>query len=326
MKKKVTIIISTFSRAKYIKRAINSILNQSYNRYEIIVVDDNNPKSLERKNMEDIMSQYKDNRYIKYLKHEKNKNGAAARNTGIKNATGDYITFLDDDDIFMPDRLEKCVNLLEKNSNYGAVYTGVILTKNGKISGSLEATNEGNFIKETLLRKPIIGTGSNMFFRKEVIEDIGYFDETFIRHQDLEYLVRFFKKYKIINLNEYLVIKDESDRSNVVNVEKSIECRKQFLDKFKREIENLSDNNDIMFLNYVSLAMLSLYNRNYRCFKKMKMEAKKLRKSNIKINIKYFIGFVIGYINLLKVRSLISKIKVRRVVGNKMVNRIKKMI
>ena len=165
-----------------------------------------------------------------------------------------------------------------------------------------------------------------MFFRRKVIDNIGLFDETFIRHQDLEYLVRFFNKYKIINLNEYLVIKDETDRGNVVNVEKSIECRKHFLNKFSKEIDELSVDNDIMYLNYVSLAMLSLYNKNYKCFKEMKKESESFRKTSIKIHFKYLLGFIIGYVNLLKVRNVISKIKLRKSMPTEVSKEINKYI
>lgn len=326
MNKKVTIIIPTFSRANYIERAINSVLNQDYSNYEIIVVDDNDSNSAARENMENIMQQYKDNNNIKYIKHKNNKNGAAARNTGIKNATGDYITFLDDDDIFMSDRLRKCVEVLENNRDYGAVYTSVIIIKNGKFVSHISADKKGNFIKETLLRKPIIGTGSNMFFRKEVVKSIGLFDESFIRHQDLEYLVRFFQKYNIINLSDYLVIKDESDRTNVVNLEKTIKCRMHFLNKFKDEINDLSINNDILYNNYVSLAMYSLYNRNYNFFKKMKFEASKLRKNHVKVKIKYLLGFITGYVDLLKLRNIISNIGLRRKMNNVVEREVRKSL
>ena len=97
----VSVIIPTFQRAKYIERAIDSVLNQTYKNFEIIVVDDNDQESEARKEMIKRMDKYSSDSRIIYIKHEKNKNGAAARNTGINVAKGEYITFLDDDDYFL---------------------------------------------------------------------------------------------------------------------------------------------------------------------------------------------------------------------------------
>ena len=81
--KMVSVIIPTYKRADYLTRAIDSVLNQTYNNIEIIVVDDNNSNSTDRKNTESIMQKYNENSKIKYIKHSKNMNGSAARNTGV---------------------------------------------------------------------------------------------------------------------------------------------------------------------------------------------------------------------------------------------------
>ena len=106
MEEKVSVIIPTYNRAESLKRAIDSVLNQTYKNVEIIVVDDNNPNTTYREeNEKSIKKYYGENEKVKYIKHPENKNGAAARNTGIRNATGKYITFLDDDDYFMNNRI-----------------------------------------------------------------------------------------------------------------------------------------------------------------------------------------------------------------------------
>ena len=102
----VSVIIPTYKRLGMLGRAIDSVLNQTYNNIEIIIVDDNNEDSEYRKETERFMKKYDDNIEIKYVKHKQNKNGAAARNTGINNANGVYIAFLDDDDEFSPKKIE----------------------------------------------------------------------------------------------------------------------------------------------------------------------------------------------------------------------------
>ena len=89
----VSIIIPTYKRSKYIERTIEAVLKQSYNNIEIIVVDDNNPETYHREETEKVMQKYRKHKNIKYIKHEKNMNGCAARNTGLKAAEGKYNLF-----------------------------------------------------------------------------------------------------------------------------------------------------------------------------------------------------------------------------------------
>src|SRR5699024_12399636 len=95
---KVSVIMPTYKRADMLERAINSVLNQTYNDVELIVVDDNNPNTVYRKETSKVMKKYKNYNRVRYIKHERNMNGAVARNTGIFYSTGELITFLDDDD------------------------------------------------------------------------------------------------------------------------------------------------------------------------------------------------------------------------------------
>ena len=90
---KVSVIIPTHNRPEYVGRAIKSVLNQTYQDFEIIVVDD----GLEKR-AEPVINKITDSR-IKYIKHEQEKGGSAARNTGIRAAQGEYIAFLDNDDV-----------------------------------------------------------------------------------------------------------------------------------------------------------------------------------------------------------------------------------
>src|SRR4030042_5052103 len=107
----VSIIIPTYNRAHLVMRAINSVLDQSFQDFEIIIVDD-----ASRDNTEKMVSGIRDKR-IFYIRHEKNRGGSAARNTGIKQARGEYIAFLDSDDEWLPEKLEKQLKVLEQYTN-----------------------------------------------------------------------------------------------------------------------------------------------------------------------------------------------------------------
>ena len=162
MSGRVSVVIPTFKRAVFLKRAVESVLRQTYNNIEIIVVDDNDEDSIYRKENEKILSRYIDAGKIIYIKHKHNKNGAAARNTGIRKASGDYITFLDDDDYFLQDRIEKLVDIMAKNDGYDCAYSSVAYVKNGKIIGNIIATIGGNCLYQILKQDSFFGTGSNL--------------------------------------------------------------------------------------------------------------------------------------------------------------------
>lgn len=289
MQKKVSVIIPTYNRAKYLKRAINSVLNQTYKDVEIIVVDDNNANSDERAYTEQIMTEFVKYPNVIYLKHEINLNGSSARNTGIHYAHGDYITFLDDDDIFFPERISKCVLCLEKNPSYDCVYTGCVVIDNNKILNVYKPKKEGNLKKETLSLAPVIITGSNVFFTTSSIKDIGDFDVSFKRAQDVEYMVRFFDKHLITFIDEVLVIKDEESRINVPNIKMLIQNHEHFLESFDTEIKQYEDYKDIYKRIYLTLIDLikDTKSSEYLYLKNKLLEYGYEYKRPLKIKIKF---------------------------------------
>jgi len=98
----VSVIIPTYNNRGGLREAVISALKQDYDNIEVIVVDDNAPESEGRQRTEMAMEKFRDNLKVVYLQHSENRNGAAARNTGIKAARGEYIAMLDDDDRFLP--------------------------------------------------------------------------------------------------------------------------------------------------------------------------------------------------------------------------------
>jgi len=316
--KLVSVIIPTYKRARYLKRAIDSVLNQSYTEIEILVVDDNDPNSIYRLENEKVMELYltKYNNKIKYLKHDCNKNGAAARNTGIKNSSGEYITFLDDDDIFLKDRIKKLVEVLDKNLNYQGAYSEYVCVKNKEIIYASNSMKSGNFLCEVLAQDSFFGTGSNMFFRRSIIDKIGAFDEEFIRHQDMEYMCRFFEYSDIINVPEILVIKNVDSVQNVPNYEKMEKMKQLYLKKFEKAIQqmNIEKQKYIFFNNYYELFSFADYkSKQYKQIikkiKELKLPLKykfKLLKQRIKRTNRFFYKI-----------SLIKTYKLKKEIQNK---------
>lgn len=308
----VTIIIPTYKRAQYINRAIQSILDQTYNEVQIIVVDDNDPNTEYRKLLEKEMEKYKDNDKVMYLKHEKNKNGAAARNTGIKYAKGEYITFLDDDDYFLPERLEIMVKELEEHKDFGCAYSSNIITKGKKIIGSNEAIKSGDLKRDLLLGIFSFGSGSNMFFRAKAIKNINGFDESFERHQDIETMVRYLKQGKILAVNKYLLVKTQDDRNNEPTIEKYINIKENYFNSFNKDIKDLSkeDQNKFYKSNYLQLALCALRQRKKRYYKEFINKASQYEKISYKDKIYIFVLKINNYIKIENIKYFLKKVQI----------------
>lgn len=258
---KVSVIIPTYGVPKYLGNAISSVIQQTYSDLEIIIVDDNDPASQNRKLTENIVDQFssKDTRII-YLKHPKNLNGAAARNTGIRASSGEYISFLDSDDEYKLTRLERCINVLSNApERYGGVYSGCEFRRGNRVYSRIKEVPSGNFLVETLAGTFMFCTGSNIFMKRGIISQLAGFDSSFLRHQDYEFLVRYFEHYSLIGIDEILVMK-HNDNLNRPSVEKMIAIKSQYLEKYKAIIDKLSldEQKYIYRSHYISIAEQAL--------------------------------------------------------------------
>lgn len=263
---KVSVIIPTYGKPIYLEKAIKSVLSQTLKEIELIVVDDNDPEAEARALTETLVKQYAlDDRFY-YIKHPQNLNGAVARNTGISASNGRYISFLDSDDEYMPERLEKCFNKMEEtDSNIAGVYTGCEFRKAGKVYSIYKDVKEGNYLVSTLACTFMFCTGSNIFARRNVVEELHGFDRNFLRHQDYEFLARLFENYSLTAIPEVLVIKN-NENMNLPDVEKMINIKKQYVNKFRDVIKQLPDKEQqyIYHSQYVQLAESAIRAKRYR--------------------------------------------------------------
>ncbi|HOC97311.1 MAG TPA: glycosyltransferase family 2 protein, partial [Candidatus Pacearchaeota archaeon] len=135
---KVSVIIPTYNGSNTILRAVHSVLNHTYSNFELIVVDD-----CSKDNTFEVVKSIEDER-VKVLRHRNNKGGSAARNTGIKEAKGEYIAFLDDDDEWLSEKVEKQVKYLRSKDS--SLYKGVVcsyMILSGKKWRTVIQTKEG---------------------------------------------------------------------------------------------------------------------------------------------------------------------------------------
>lgn len=266
MSKLVSVIIPTYSRPTNIIRAIESVERQTYKSIEIIVVDDNGIDSKYQKETYDILKPYIESKKIRYVTHDVNRNGSAARNTGAKCAEGTYLSFLDDDDEFYPEKIECQVNHLENAKD--PLLAGVIC--NGIIFGSTRKFprqyNINGHMTGELLSGKLRFNSSSILIRKEIFEELNGFDESFRRHQDWEFSVRLFRKYKLATAcpERFLFVKHQTPNILSSNPLKAIEYKEYFLNKFKKDIDSLPNKNDIYQYQYKLLGFSLLKNHHLK--------------------------------------------------------------
>lgn len=261
MNELVSVIIPTYKRNENLKKAIESVLKQTYQNIEIIVVDDNNPDTRFRKDNEKIMECYLTNSKVKYIKHKKNKNGAAARNTGINVANGKYIGFLDDDDEFLPTKIEKQVHILESEKKYNCVSCQIF--RNHKVEK--QNINEKNLLEDILSLK-VAPITSTLLFRKEALLKLNGFNELYRRHQDVEIMVRYLQSNKLAYIQEPLIIMGINNGENQLNGKALKEMKENFLKEFMPIIEELDNEKNgckkkIICSHYVGMTINFLKNR-----------------------------------------------------------------
>lgn len=196
---KVTVIVPTYNRENCITKALDSILNQTYPDYEIVVIDDGSTD-----NTETILKRYGNK--IKYF-YKSNGGPASARNLGIRTCSGEYIAFLDSDDTWLPNKLDLQISVLEKDNDAGLVFSDMYLAdeKDKNLFSDLTHPSEGKvFLK--LLKNNFIPT-SSVVLRKTCLQKTGLFNEskTLIGIEDYHLWIRLAKFFTVKYINKPLV-------------------------------------------------------------------------------------------------------------------------
>ncbi|MGL4999087.1 MAG: glycosyltransferase family 2 protein, partial [Cetobacterium sp.] len=180
MEELVSVIMPTYKRSIFLERALLSLINQTYKNIEIVVIDDN-PEHLEdRAATKEVLEKYKNSAKIVVVENKTNLGGSLSRNEGINISTGKYITFLDDDDEYELNKIEKQILFYKDRfrEKKGFIYCQAVLydEKNNKI-GSTKAYIDGN--KKMLYESMYggISTTPTLFMEKDVLLDIGGFEK-----------------------------------------------------------------------------------------------------------------------------------------------------
>lgn len=235
----VSIIIPTYKRATMLHRAIASVLEQTYQNIEVLVVSDNEPDDEFTAKARETVESFRDLR-VRLITQEKHINGAVARNVGIKSSKGEFISFLDDDDFFDADKIEKQVSLLlSLDETWGGVCCRYKVYKKGKLVEVMPLFKSGYVYKEVIMR--LIKTQTNcLLLRRDALFKAGLFDEKLLRHQDVQLLARFTYNFKLMCQDEFLNNLDQDDNMNRAKPERIMELKRAFFDSVSDIIDSFS--------------------------------------------------------------------------------------
>ncbi|MGL4881058.1 MAG: glycosyltransferase family 2 protein [Waterburya sp.] len=245
---KISVIIPAYNAEKTISRTIESVQKQTFGDFELIIINDG---SIDR--TAEIVQNIKDLR-LKLFSYE-NGGVSVARNRGIHNASGDYLAFLDADDLWTNDKLEKQLAALEANPEAGVAYslTSYIDEQDNLLYRCNPVSFEGNVLKQLLLTNFLIN-GSNPLIRQQAIKSIGKFDPSLKSSEDWDYYLRLAASYPFVSVPKYQILYRKSSTNMSSNVER---MKKTSCIVLERAYQNAPPN--MQYLGNQSFSILYLY-------------------------------------------------------------------
>lgn len=197
MEEIISVVIPTYNRKNFLKEAVESVLRQNNVKKEVIVIDDGSTDGTS-----DLIKEYP----VKYFFQE-NKGPSSARNLGILNSKGKYISFLDSDDLWLENKLFHQLKFLKENIDFPIVHTNEIWIRNGKPLKQLKKHKKGGGNQFLRSLELCVISPSSAMMKKDLFEKVGLFDEDFPACEDYEFWLRVTSRYKVGFIEKELVIK-----------------------------------------------------------------------------------------------------------------------
>lgn len=290
----ISIIIPTYNRADLLPRSIESVLNQTYKNFELIIVDD---KSTDE-SLKVIKKYLNEDKRIKLIKHSKNLGGSIARNTGIKESKGKYVAFQDSDDEWLPEKLELQVKKILKNKEIDVVSCGVVYhDQAGKIADQFIPSEMGKNLFEKMIVKEIVPGTQSILVKRSCLENVGGFDITPANQDYMLYIKLAKEKYFFDFINKPLVNVYLQKKSITSNLDGRIRGRLNLINKIEeyglnKYLENISLSSHWFRIGIYNL-LKEEENETLKCFKKSFYLNKSFKKGlfyffSILVPVKYF--------------------------------------
>ena len=232
----VSVVIPAYNRADVLPRTIESVLSQNYEDFEVIVVDDASTDDTEA-----VVSSYDDDR-LRYLHHDENRGANAARNTGVRAATGTYVSFLDSDDEFRPENLAVTTAVLERRPDCAGVFTSFRSVRNGRVE-NVSVAQPGEMSFERICSENAIGGFSCVSFRADVFDSVGLLDESLRSSQDWDFFIRVIENHRMVGIDEVLAIHHLHEQRISSNKRRKFDGQERFLEKHGDKLTRLGKAN-----------------------------------------------------------------------------------
>jgi glycosyltransferase involved in cell wall biosynthesis len=257
---KVTVVIPAYNAMAFLPETVDSVLKQTFTDFEVLIVNDGSTD-----NIVEWATHVTDSR-VKVITQE-NQRVSVARNTGISNSQGEYIAFLDADDLWEPTKLEKQVLCLDENPEVGMVYTWTLLVdKDNNSIGRIYASNVEGKAWAEILENDMISSGSSPMVRRACFDTVGLFDRTLAYAPDLDMWVRLAFHYPIAVVKEPLLRYRQLPNSFSKNREKMVRDLRQVIEKTFQSVplELLYLRNRCYASIFLGLAWLSIEDGDYK--------------------------------------------------------------
>lgn len=208
---RVSVIIPTYNSAPYLKQAVDSVLAQTFQDYEVIVIDDGSTDDTES-----LMNSY--GSPVRYIR-QSNGGVAVARNRGIDESLGEYVAFLDADDVWLPGKLELQIAALDQSPDAGVCYADFfIVAPDLTVRSRVSMPQQDTTLSDLLLRGNVVGTPSTVVCHRERIKQAGGFDRAFSYGADWEMWIRLASATEFIHVKEPLILYRQHDSNMSRNI------------------------------------------------------------------------------------------------------------
>lgn len=236
---RVSVVVPTYRRPQRLRRAVASVFRQTAEDWELIIVDDNDPGSPERRETEEVVAELAGDERVRYIRSPRNAGGGAARNMGIREARSALVAFLDDDDEWHATKLERQLRCFDEvPPEVGLVYCRVRVLDTSTGRESLTPTDGRSHSVRDLLRRNTVGTTSAVMCRTEALRAVGSFDESLPARQDLDLYIRLAQQYPFAFVDEPLVTLYVHRGSRISSdFGGAIRAHQLFVDKYRPLIE-----------------------------------------------------------------------------------------
>ncbi|WP_226010794.1 glycosyltransferase family 2 protein [Halomicrobium salinisoli] len=279
----VTVVVPTYDRPALLSDAVRSVVDQTYDAIELIVVDDGSDADPTAALAEVPLDGLVDHRV---LQHDDNEGANAARNTGVRAASGEYVAFLDDDDYWKPEKTARQVAALEEAPEECAIaFTGQQrVDDDGAVTGITRPVTDGDFLAN-LARGASFGTFSTVLVRRSVFDEVGYLDERFPCWQDRDWYLTLAPHVSWTAVPEPLTVRQFTRRTQISDglQQKRDVAYPLLLEKHRAKVAELGRSYERRFLATLcrGLAVSAADNDRHRAALRYLLRAIRLRPSSL---------------------------------------------